>query len=346
MKIALYSPVLPSELWRRQYAVSILKGFLALDWQVDVLGGSDVAPLDFDNLGTFVSVDVPKPDGFAPPSLKRLRQTSELGQELSQDYDLFISLESPVPLFNHGKCGAWIPPFPSAVKPQAVTGATGFFSKLKQNWYNRLEWNSRFTKYLNIFAPSKYMQKLFYERYRLWSTVLPPEIVAPCETVKPDDKNNNVCLLTDSEETKTVLFKQFDMLVKNTGIETTLSYVDSSDPFESVIAAINSSALFWDATGFNTNDPERVGAFPFYSAYAMALGTVPITFCAGAAPEAILHQQSGVIWQTVPEALSAILGFSKDNALRLDFAALAQTRAQYFSTELFQKRLIASLKKK
>ena len=92
-------------------------------------------------------------------------------------------MESPVPLFNHGKCGAWIPPFPSAVKPQALTGATGFFSKLKQSWYNRLEWNSRFTKYLNIFVPSKYMQKLFYERYRLWSTVLTPEIVAPCEAV-------------------------------------------------------------------------------------------------------------------------------------------------------------------
>lgn len=346
MKIALYSPVLPSELWRRQYAVSILKGFLAVGWQVDVLGGADVAPSDFDNLGTFVSVDVPKADNLAPPSLKRLRQVSELGHELSQDYDLFISLESPVPLFNHGKCGAWIPPFPSAVKPQAVTGATGFFSKLKRSWYNRLEWNSRFTNYLNIFVPSKYMQKLFYERYRLWSTVLPPEIVAPCEAVKPEDKNNAVCLLTDSEETKTVLSKQFDMLVKNTGIETTLTFVDSSDPFECVIAAINASALFWDATGFNTNDPERVGAFPFYSAYAMALGTVPITFCAGAAPETVLHQQSGVIWQTVPEALSAILGFSKDNALRLDFAALAQTRAQYFSTELFQKRLISSLKKK
>ncbi|MBR0238737.1 MAG: hypothetical protein IJQ39_11645 [Thermoguttaceae bacterium] len=345
MKIALYSPVLPTELWRRQYAVSILKGFLAVGWQVDVLGGSDVAPSDFDNLGTFVSVDVPKADGFAPPSLKRLRQVSELGQELSQDYDLFISLESPVPLFNHAKCGAWIPPFPSAFKPQAVTGATGFFSKLKQNWYNRLEWNSRFTKYLNIFVPSKYMQKLFYERYRLWSTVLPPEIVAPCETVKPEEKSNAVCLLTDSEETKNVLSKQFDMLVKNAGIETTLTFVYSSDPFESVIAAINASALFWDATGFNTNDPDRVGAFPFYSAYAMALGTVPITFCAGAAPETVLHQQSGVIWQTVPEALSAILGFSKDNALRLDFAALAQTRAQYFSTELFQKRLISSLKR-
>lgn len=346
MKIALYSPVLPSELWRRQYAVSILKGFLAVGWQVDILGGSDVASSDFDNLGTFVSVDVPKADGFAPPSLKRLRQVSELGQELSQDYDLFISLESPVPVFNHGKCGAWIPPFPSAVKPQAVTGAKGFFSKLKQNWYNRLEWNSRFTKYLNIFVPSKYMQKLFYERYRLWSTVLPPEIDMPCEAIKPEEKSNAVCLLTDSEETKTALSKQFDMLVKNTGIETTLTFVDSSDLFEIVIAAINASSLFWDATGFNTNDPERAGAFPFYSAYAMALGAVPITFCAGAAPETVLHQQSGVIWQTVPEALSAILGFSKDNALRLDFAALAQTRAQYFSTELFQKRLISSLKKK
>ena len=345
MKTAFYSPVLPSELWRRQYAVSVLKGFLAVGWQVDVLGGSGVAPSDFDNLGTFVSVDAPKADNLVPPSFKRLRQVSELGQDLSQDYELFISLESPVPLFNHGKCGAWIPPFPSAVKPQAITGATGFFSKLKQSWYNRLEWNSRFTKYLNIFVPSKYMQKLFYERYRLWSTVLPSEIVAPCSAVTPEEKDNAVCLLTDSEETKNVLSKQFDMLVKNTGIETTLTFVDSSDPFESVIASINASALFWDATGFGTNDPDRIGAFPFYSAYAMALGTVPITFCAGAAPETVMHQQSGVIWQTVPEALSAILGFSKDNALRLDFAALAQTRAQYFSTELFQKRLISSLKR-
>ena len=100
MKIALYSPVLPSELWRRQYAVSILKGFLAVGWQVDVLGGSDVAPSDFDNLGTYVSVDVPKADNLSPPSFKRLRQVSELGQELSRDYELFISLESPVPLFN------------------------------------------------------------------------------------------------------------------------------------------------------------------------------------------------------------------------------------------------------
>ncbi|MBR5709258.1 MAG: hypothetical protein IKX40_00710 [Thermoguttaceae bacterium] len=345
MKTALYSPALPSELWRRQYAVSVLKGFLALGWQVDILGGSGVAPSDFENLGTFISVDVPKADNLAPPSFKRLRQVSELGQELSQDYELFISLESPVPLFNHAKCGAWIPPFPSAVKPQAVTGATGFFSKIKQSWYNRLEWNSRFTKYLNIFVPSKFMQKLFYERYRLWSTVLPPEIATPCSAVKPEKKSNAVCLLADSEETKTVLSKQFDMLVKNTGIKTTLKAVSPSDKFEDVISAINASALFWDATGFGTNNPDRVGAFPFYSAYAMALGTVPITFCAGAAPETVLHQQSGVIWQTVPEALSAILGFSKDDALRLDFAALAQTRAQYFSTELFQKRLISSLKK-
>ncbi len=345
MKIALYSPVLPSELWRRQYAVSILKGFLALGWQVDVLGGADVAPSDFDNLGTFISVDVPKAGNLAPPSLKRLRQVSELGQELSQDYDLFISLESPVPLFNHGKCGAWIPPFPSAVKPQAVTGAKGFFSKLKQNWYNRLEWNSRFTNYLNIFVPSKYMQKLFYERYRLWSTVLPPEIVAPCEAIKPEDKNNNVCLLTDKAEATIFFPKLYDYLVRNTGIETTLTFVNSSDPFEDVIAAINSSALFWDATGCATKASERAWAFPIYSAYAMALGTVPITFCDGAAPETVLHQQSGIIWDDFDEALSAILGFSKDNALRLDFAALAQTRAQYFSTELFQKRLKSTLKR-
>ena len=345
MKLALYAPFLPSERWRQTYAVSVIKAFVNLNWQVEILGGKTVSHSDFDNLGTFISVDVPKADNLAPPSFKRLRQVSELGQELSQDYELFISLESPVPLFNHGECGAWIPPFPLAVKPQAVTGATGFFSKLKQSWYNRWEWKGRFTKYLNIFVPSKYMQKVFFERYRLWSTVLPPEIALPCEAFKPEEKNNAVCLLTDSEETKTILSKQFDILVKNTGIETTLTFVDSSDHFESVIAAINASALFWDATGFGTNDPERVGAFPFYSAYAMALGTVPITFCAGAAPETVLHQQSGVIWQTVPEALSAVLGFSKDDSLRLDFAALAQTRAQYFSTELFQKRLISSLKR-
>lgn len=346
MKLALYAPFLPSERWRQTYAVSIIKAFVNLNWQVDILGGKTVSHSDFDNAGTFISVDAPKePEDLAKPSLKRLRQVSEIGKELSQEYDLFISLESPVPLFNHGKSGAWIPPFPSADKPQASTGATGFFSKLKQSWYNRLEWNSRFTKYLNIFVPSKYMQKVFFERYRLWSTVLPPEIALPCSAVKPEEKEKTVCLLTDSEEIKNVLSSQFDKLVKNTGIKTTLKAVSPSDKFEDVISAINAIAMLWDATGYGTSAPELAGAFPFYSAYAMALGTVPITFCAGAAPEAIVHQQSGVIWQTVPEALSAILGFSKDDALRLDFAALAQTRAQYFSTELFQKRLFSSLKK-
>ena len=101
MKLALYAPTLPSERWRQTYAVSIIKAFVNLNWQVEILGEKTVSHSDFDNAGTFISVDEPKePEVLAKPSLKRLRQVSEIGKELSQEYDLFISLESPVPLLS------------------------------------------------------------------------------------------------------------------------------------------------------------------------------------------------------------------------------------------------------
>lgn len=341
---AIYFRELDSCNWRVRYAKDIAAALISRKCSVEYLT-SDKGASDYSTeLSPVTFTPHPAtPSDLALPSVKRTRQLFQSQAPLSRQYDIFISLETPVPVFNHAKIGCWIPDFPQSKRPYSLTPEGGFWNRLKTRWYNRFEWNSRFTGYRNIFVPSRYMQKWLYKYYGLWSTALPPVIELDTLPVPTIEKKPVVCLVTSDLKAQAFLTQQFNRLLDNTGIQASIMVLDTFDSFDSIINRINSSAVLWDATGFGLNLKDAsaaAGAFPFWSAYAMALGTIPVAFCCGAVPETLVHQQAGYVWQTVPEALAYLMGLFLDTPLRLDISALCQTRAEYFSRDLFNKRLV------
>ncbi len=351
MSVAFYCPKPDYNSPRFQYAMSIADCLARSSQTVFVLHetpiDSSVIPIRFYGINfKQIEPQAPAPQ-LASPSLKRLRQTYELTRSLTSEYDTFISVESPVPVFNHAVSGGWIPEFPESKRPYTIQSTVGLWNNLLLRWYNRLEWNSRFTGYKNIFVPSLYAQKWLYKRYKLWSTVLPPAVLPPVEIIPAEKKSPVIGLFAPSQKIEELLIQQFNKLIAHTHLDVSIQPINQTDSIESIRTAINSCSIIWDAAGWGTNltlYPQQAGAFPYYSAYAMASGTVPITFCAGAATEVIIHQKSGFIWQTIPELLAYTLGLFQDPNLRYDLSALCLTRSQLFGQNLFDKKVASIFK--
>jgi glycosyltransferase involved in cell wall biosynthesis len=80
-------------------------------------------------------------------------------------------------------------------------------------------------------------------------------------------------------------------------------------------------------------------AFGITIVEAMASGCVPIVRNAGG-PREIITSESGLMWDSIPEAIKHVSNILSDEKLRKKLSSEAVERAKKFSPEVYQKRLI------
>ena len=105
---------------------------------------------------------------------------------------------------------------------------------------------------------------------------------------------------------------------------------------------LNSSSLFWHATGFGEDqqaEPEKaLEHFGMSTVEAMTNGCVPLVYRCGGQPEIVEDGVSGCLWDTTEELARLTLRFANDSAERIVMAKEAHRRSQFFSREEFRRR--------
>lgn len=103
------------------------------------------------------------------------------------------------------------------------------------------------------------------------------------------------------------------------------------------------SKIFFHAKGYSKNEirePQEFEHFGMATAEAMAQGCVPIVFNGGGQMEIVEHGESGFLFNNGKEAVGYINRIIENENLRKKLSKNAEKRAERFSTENFQKKII------
>lgn len=115
-------------------------------------------------------------------------------------------------------------------------------------------------------------------------------------------------------------------------------HVDASA--ETLSELIETSSIYWHATGHGERDPIKFEHFGISIVEAMAGGCVPIIAAKGAAPELVDDGESGFLWRTVDEWKRQTLAVIADDALRHRLSQRAAERAKRYGRDVFRRTLL------
>ncbi|HET7771438.1 MAG TPA: glycosyltransferase family 4 protein [Chloroflexota bacterium] len=121
------------------------------------------------------------------------------------------------------------------------------------------------------------------------------------------------------------------------GLPVTL-HVDA--PADTLQELIETSSIYWHATGYGERDPIKFEHFGISIVEAMAGGCVPIIAAKGAAAELVDDGESGYVWETMAEWRRRTEEVIADEALRQRLAARAAERARRFGRDVFRGTLL------
>ena len=115
-------------------------------------------------------------------------------------------------------------------------------------------------------------------------------------------------------------------------------HVDASA--ETLKELIETSSIYWHATGHGERDPIKFEHFGISIVEAMAGGCVPIIAAKGAASELVDDGESGYLWHTLDEWRERTLEVIADDALRQRLSQRAAERAKRFGRDVFRRTLL------
>ncbi|MGI8424674.1 MAG: glycosyltransferase family 4 protein [Chloroflexota bacterium] len=121
------------------------------------------------------------------------------------------------------------------------------------------------------------------------------------------------------------------------GLSVTL-HVDASA--QALSELIETSSIFWHATGYGERDPIKFEHFGISIVEAMAGGCVPIIAAKGAARELVDHGESGYLWRTTNEWRRHTLAVIADDSLRRRLGTRAAERAKRYGRDVFRRTLL------
>ena len=98
------------------------------------------------------------------------------------------------------------------------------------------------------------------------------------------------------------------------------------------------ASLYWHAAGYGVNElkePSRLEHFGISVVEAMAAGAVPIAVGKGGVNEIITPGETGILWETPAELVSATQQLIGDPGQRAQLSAAAQRRSRDFSQQRY-----------
>ncbi len=122
--------------------------------------------------------------------------------------------------------------------------------------------------------------------------------------------------------------------------------IETDLPFEQLVERYGGAAVYWHATGYGADEgtPMQAEHFGITTVEAMAAGCVPVVIARGGQPELVTHGVDGFLWRTLDELCDCTLRLLRDEGLRAQMAAAAQTASRRFDGEHFAAALQASLR--
>lgn len=113
---------------------------------------------------------------------------------------------------------------------------------------------------------------------------------------------------------------------------------------EFLVAYYQKAKIYWHAAGVGENldeHPERSEHFGITTVEAMSAGAVPVVIDAGGQTEIVA--KSGILWKTLDELQEKTKKLAHDKSRLQELSQKARERAEDFSIEKFQQRLVALL---
>jgi glycosyltransferase involved in cell wall biosynthesis len=118
-------------------------------------------------------------------------------------------------------------------------------------------------------------------------------------------------------------------------------------PRDRVRAELSGARVFWHAMGIDVDeeqDPVRIEHFGIATVEAMAAGCVPVVINRGGQREIVTHGETGFLCNSLDEMAERTVELARDPDRAARMAAAARDRAAMFSSSVFERRMIASLR--
>lgn len=114
-----------------------------------------------------------------------------------------------------------------------------------------------------------------------------------------------------------------------------------SPTYDRVKELLGISKMFWSASGYGVDeekDPASVEHFGITLVEAMAAKAAPLALAKGGHKEIIKNAESGYLWKTKEELLTAAFKLADDPSLLAKIARRAYEESNKFSSEIFMKK--------
>lgn len=232
------------------------------------------------------------------------------------------------------------------------------------------------TSYSKIYCHSNYVQKWINNYWHLPSEVLYPPVAV--DQFKPAKNKKNIILnigrffVSGHSKKQLDLVKVFKKIIDqgikdwelhlvgsvadadihhqyfNQVIEESKLYpifIHQNLSFTELKDLLSVSKIYWHATGLDENqekNPINCEHFGISTVEAMAAGAVPVVINKGGQPEIVI-ENTGYLWNTRKELIYQTINLINHPELMFTIGKAAIKRAQFFSQENYQKKLIKSL---
>jgi L-malate glycosyltransferase len=309
--------------------------------------------------------------------LRRYRHERNWHAELSKPYDLFINFAHWIPPFCHARVGVLIVLFPLFIPPRTVVGEPAqpvesrSIRNLILSLYYRLQWPRRLASYRVKLAISHFTQSWTRKWWNVSCPVLYPPVNTEMAVVEKTKTILSVGRFTPSHtmDSKkqlelTQTFAAMDE-ARRTGwqlscagrvsdVSVDQEYFEkvqnlsgtcgaralANVPREEVNRLLETSAIFWHATGLGADpsgEPHAAEHFGISTGEAMAAGCVPVVMNRGGLQELVQHGVNGFLWNDLKELKDLTTLLIRNDQLRNQMSEAARIRGKNFSRANFRQ---------
>ncbi|MCL4200461.1 glycosyltransferase family 4 protein [Patescibacteria group bacterium] len=106
---------------------------------------------------------------------------------------------------------------------------------------------------------------------------------------------------------------------------------------DELVRLYQSSALYWHAAGFGTDNPTQMEHFGITTAEAMSAGLVPVVYAAGGQLEIVTDNVNGMLWRTQDELIAKTAALIRDSKMYDSLSKEAVVRSQDFDEVQFTR---------
>lgn len=242
-----------------------------------------------------------------------------------------------------------------------LPGPKSFWGRIKLNSWDLIIYNSQFTKVNS------------YKNWPISSTVVyPPADTAKIEPLKKKnyilsvgrffgylkDKKHEVMIKAFKDLCQDKLFEDWSLHLVGAASEGDKPYLDQlrrmskgfpiyfypNLGFDELIKLYGQSSIYWHASGYKEEDPQKMEHFGISTVEAMAGGCVPVVIKKGGQVEIVKDEKCGFLWETVDQLREFTVKLITDERLRSKMANAAVLETARFSKDKFRDNILKLIK--